>query len=151
MALNIRDLELTSLDLPGGGRFPDRFTAYFDNAVPRLSIRGVPSGAVELALIMHDPDAPLPFGYSHWTCYGIPARAGLLGDDLPFRTGQNDAGKREWFGPRPPVGHGKHHYYFWLYALDRSVSGEPSRAEFLAQYASHVIEQARLVATYSRG
>jgi phosphatidylethanolamine-binding protein (PEBP) family uncharacterized protein len=51
----------------------------------------------------------------------------------------------------PPVGHGVHHYYFWLYALDTEI-GEPGlrRAQLLDRIDDHVIEQARLIGTYER-
>jgi phosphatidylethanolamine-binding protein (PEBP) family uncharacterized protein len=36
-----------------------------------------------------------------------------------------------------------------VYALRRAITGSPTREDFLAEYADDVIEQARLVATYS--
>ena len=53
-------------------------------------------------------------------------------------------------GPQPPEGHGLHHYYFWIYALDTKVIGEPSREEFLEKYADNIIEQNRIIGTYQR-
>jgi len=52
----------------------------------------------------------------------------------------------------PPEGHGSHHYYFWLYALDAELDPTPgrSREELLAAMDGHVLEQARLVGTYER-
>ena len=51
-----------------------------------------------------------------------------------------------------PPGHGTHHYYFWLYALDRSLELQAglNREELLDAIADHVIAQARLVGTYQR-
>jgi Raf kinase inhibitor-like YbhB/YbcL family protein len=149
MGLNIADLAISSDDLAAGGRIHDRFTADFDNALPSLTVTGVPADAVELAIVMHDPDAPLPHGFTHWTAYGIAPQDGPIDADA-LRTGPNTLGDREWSGPQPPVGHGDHHYYFWAYALSRPVEGEPSREEFLEQYADAIVEQNRLVAKYSR-
>lgn len=152
MPLTIRDLTIRARDFGPGERIPDRFTAYHDNAVPELEISGVPEGTVELAVAMYDPDAPLPRGFVHWTVYGIDPAArtvGGPGGEAAYRTGPNSAGERAYTGPRPPAGHGVHHYYFWVYALDTRVAGEPTLEEFLTSYGDHVIEQNRVVGTYS--
>jgi len=36
-----------------------------------------------------------------------------------------------------------------VYALDRAVDGTPTRREFVDQYADAIIEQNRVVVTYS--
>lgn len=144
-----RDLIVSSPDIEQGGAIADRFSAYGANETPRIRVSGVPQGAVELALIVHDPDAPYPHGFTHWLRYGIPADMTDL-SAAPGRDGTNDAGATGYFGPKPPAGHGIHHYYFWVYALDRAVQGEPAREEFLARYGDHVLEQNRLVGTYAR-
>jgi Raf kinase inhibitor-like YbhB/YbcL family protein len=151
--LFIADLQVTSPELVVEGRFPDHFTAYFDNTTPRVVVSGVPVEAVELALVCHDPDAPRPRGFTHWAVYGIPPEDPIeIGPDTigRFRVGPNGRGVAEWMGPRPPAGHGLHRYYFWAYALARPVEGAPSREDFLAQYADDIIEQNRLVVTYER-
>jgi Raf kinase inhibitor-like YbhB/YbcL family protein len=152
MGLNIKDLRISSPAFQNGGRLEDKCAMEKGNASPPLRISGVPKGAVELALICHDPDAPLPRGYTHWTLYGIPAEATELGSDADekFSPGPNSNGNYCYDGPQPPHGHGPHHYYFWLYALDKPVTGTPTRAEFLDQYGEHIIEQNRLVGVYER-
>ncbi len=70
--LFIADLTVSSPDLPTEGVFPDRFTAYFTDEMPRIVISGLPEGTVDVALIAHDPDAPRPRGFTHWAVYGIP-------------------------------------------------------------------------------
>ncbi len=145
----IQDLRISSPDFDSDGPIPDRFTAYHDNRPPTLEISGVPERTVELALICHDPDAPMPRGYTHWTVYGIPADARRVGPDTGgLREGPNDAGTPGWSGPKPPKGHGTHRYYFWVYALDTTVDGAPSRQEFLDRYAGSILEQNRVVGTY---
>jgi Raf kinase inhibitor-like YbhB/YbcL family protein len=152
MGLNIKDLAISSPDFDDGGRLGDRHTYEKGNVAPRLAIRGVPEGTRELALICHDPDAPLPDGFTHWTLYGIPADVGELGPDADatYRAGPSDFGKSGYGGPAPPPAHGDHHYYFWVYALRRPVEGTPSRREFLDAYADAIIEQNRVVGVYSR-
>ena len=147
MGLNIQDLAVSSADIAAGAAIDDRFAAETGNQVPSLTISGVPAEAVELAVILHDPDAPLPNGFTHWVVYGIdPATA----DVAAGRLGPNGIGEAAYTGPQPPHGHGTHHYYFWVYALSRKVEGEPSREEFLASYADTIVEQNRLVGTYQR-
>jgi Raf kinase inhibitor-like YbhB/YbcL family protein len=149
---NIADLAITSTQFEPGGQLDDRNAVDRENVPPPLRISGVPEGTAELAVILHDPDAPLPRGYTHWTLYGIPPETSDLGPDPDdrFRPGPNGSGKHSYGGPRPPAGHGPHHYYFWVYALSTPVEGTPTRAEFLDRYADSILEQNRLVGVYER-
>ncbi|MFW6690923.1 YbhB/YbcL family Raf kinase inhibitor-like protein [Streptomyces sp. MAR4 CNX-425] len=147
MPVNIKDLAVAVRGFGPGERIPDRHAADHGNAAPEVVITGIPAGTAELALIVHDPDAPLPHGFTHWVVYGIdPAAPTVPGAG---RTGPNSLGDKAYSGPQPPPGHGTHHYYFQVYALDTPVVGEPSREEFLSGYGDRVIEQNRLVGTYS--
>jgi len=144
-------LAVSSPDIDHLERIGDRFTADGGHTIPRLEFSGAPEGTVELAVVVHDPDAPLPQGFTHWTVYGIPGGAAALDLDADgVRIGPNGAGGTVWYGPEPPHGHGVHHYYFWVYALRRPVEGSPTREEFLVDYADAIIEQARFVGTFSR-
>lgn len=150
MALNIQDLVISSPDFDHLGGMDDRFSHDSGNEAPRLHVSGVPNGATELAIICHDPDAPLPDGFTHWTLYGIPAGINDIGPDADatFRPGPNDFGDAGYGGPQPPAGHGIHHYYFWVYALSRAVDGAPSRRAFLDGYGDAIIEQNRVIGLY---
>lgn len=148
MPLNIKDLTVRAREFGPGERIPDRHAADHGNAAPAIEVTGVPDGTVELTLVVHDPDAPLPHGFTHWVVHGIRPTAGAA-RVTASREGPNSLGQQAWSGPQPPPGHGTHHYYFWVYALDTAVSGEPAREEFLAAYSGHIIEQNRLVGTYS--
>ena len=152
MGLNIKDLRITSRAFVNDGRLADQYTMDLGNVAPPLTIRGVPKEAVELALICHDPDAPLPQGYTHWVLYGIPPTTTDLGSDADkkFRPASNSNGNARYDGPAPPHGHGPHHYYFWLYALKKPVTGTPTRAEFLEKYAGSIVEQNRIVGVFDR-
>jgi Raf kinase inhibitor-like YbhB/YbcL family protein len=144
-------LTISSPDVPHLEAFPVEFTADGGNSVPRLEFSGAPEGTVEYAVICHDPDAPLPHGFTHWVVYGIPPEATSLDLAAPgVRQAPNGAGAGQYYGPQPPVGHGLHHYYFWVYALSRHVEGNPSREEFLAQYGDSILEQARSVGVWQR-
>lgn len=149
MPLNIADLAVTSADIQQGERIPERLSADGGNETPTIVVSGVPAGAVELALVVHDPDAPLANGFTHWVVYGLPAVDGPI-DESQGRGAANGTGATGWFGPQPPAGHGEHHYYVWVYALSSAVEGTPSREEFLAGSADAILEQNRLVGTFSR-
>lgn len=152
MGLNIKELAISSPDFEAGDRLDDRHANDKTNEAPRLTITGVPEGTTELAIICHDPDAPLPDGFTHWTLYGLPPDATSITPDADqrYRPGPNDFGATGYGGPQPPGGHGVHHYYFWVYALDAEVEGTPSRRAFIERYGGSVIEQNRVVGLYER-
>lgn len=154
MALNIQDLKISSPAFPDGGSIPSKHAKGGDDVSPPLEWSGVPEGTRELALICHDPDAPLPHGWTHWVVYGLdPDTTGIPeGGGSGYVEGMNDFGEKGWGGPQPPPGHGTHRYYFWLYALDTEIDAEAglSRADLLARIEDHVIEQNRVVGTYEQ-
>ncbi|MDB5456995.1 MAG: phospholipid-binding protein [Caulobacter sp.] len=108
------------------GRLDDAHSAYHDNRSPPLVWEPV-EGAAGYALLVEDPDAPRDLPFVHWMIWNIPGEATSLPQGLPTAPhlgliggatqGRNDAGTYGYFGPRPPVGHGVHHYHFQIFAL----------------------------------
>jgi Raf kinase inhibitor-like YbhB/YbcL family protein len=151
--LNLGDLALRSPAFADHEPIPARHTQDGEDVAPALEWSGVPDGTAAFAVVVHDPDAPLVDGFTHWVAYGIPGDARGLpeggGDAIAGVTSRGDTGYR---GPAPPPGHGLHHYYFWVYALDANLDLEPGldRRALLERIEDHVIEQARLVGTYVR-
>ena len=41
--------------------------------------------------------------------------------------GRNDNGSWGYFGPRPPAGHGVHHYHFQVFAQDAPLMLDPAK------------------------
>jgi len=154
MKLRMGTLKLSTPAFQGDGRIPDKHTGVGQNVSPALQWSGAPAGTKEFALVCHDPDAPLPRGFTHWVIYGIPAgTSGILeGGGNKFTEGPNGAGKSGYTGPMPPEGHGPHHYFFWVYALDKALGLEPGldMDALLDAIEDHVIEQARVVGVYQR-
>ena len=150
--LNHGDLAIRSSAFDAHSPIPAEHAADGENVSPPVSWSGVPAGAKELVLIVHDPDAPLVDGFDHWVATGIdPTSAGLgRGATDGFRAGKNSLGELGWTGMAPPPGHGVHHYFFHLFAIDVELGGpsEPTRAEVLRAIEGHVVEQARIVGTY---
>ncbi|MGZ4193042.1 MAG: YbhB/YbcL family Raf kinase inhibitor-like protein [Solirubrobacteraceae bacterium] len=150
--LNVADLKLTSPAFDHHRAIPPRHSGDGEDLSPALMWSGAPEGTRAFGIVVHDPDAPLVDGFTHWVAYGIPEDANHLEeatDDVVH--GPNSMGNAGYNGPAPPPGHGTHHYYFWIYALDDDLDLEPGldRRALLDRIEDHVIEQARLVGTYA--
>jgi Raf kinase inhibitor-like YbhB/YbcL family protein len=90
-----------------------------ENASPQLAWSGVPEGTDSLVLVVHDPDAPRPGGFTHLVTT-IPV------DRSSVDEGANLSGEgpmARWIGPCPPSG--EHHYVFTLYAFGSGVTLAP--------------------------
>ncbi len=152
--LNVQDLKLRSPAFGYHERIPDKHSGDGEDVSPALEWSGVPEGTKAFAIVVDDPDAPLVNGFTHWVAYGIPGDATSLpegGGDVV--NGINSMGNAGYNGPAPPPGHGNHHYYFWIYALDDDIdlnSSHPplDRPSLMEKIEDHVIEQARLVGTF---
>lgn len=135
-----------------------------DNVSPALEWSGAPAGTKGYALLVHDPDAPTGgAGWWHWVVYDIPASAtGIAqgagtadGTKLPAGSHQvaTDFGAPGWGGPCPPVGHGRHHYNFRLYALKvAKLDVGPGASAALIGYMvnANAIGQASFTGLYGR-
>jgi Raf kinase inhibitor-like YbhB/YbcL family protein len=152
--LKMGPMRVRSTAFEAHGRIPDHHSGYGDDVSPSLEWRDAPKDAKSFALICHDPDAPLPRGFTHWVVYNVPGSASGIpeGGGTAFTEGVNSGGKTGYIGPMPPEKHGPHHYYFWLYALDSEVDLAPGadREKCLAAIEGHVIEQSRLIGIYEK-
>lgn len=153
--MHLGALSISSPDFEAEGRIPDRHTSAGEEIAPVLRFDAVPSAALSLALVCHDPDAPLTHGFDHWVIYDIPAEQRELDSDAMAKVteGVNSFGTPGYRGPAPPPGHGLHHYFFHLYAVDTRLEAPKglTRRDLLDRIDAHIIEQARLVGTYSVG
>ena len=94
------------------------------NISPELHWSGAPAGTKSFSLLIHDPDAPRPGGYTHWKIANISATTTSLAAGTIQYQGYS--------GPCPPPGK-VHHYNMTLSALDAS---------------GHVIGEAKLTGLY---
>lgn len=157
MGFALSDMQLGSSAFSQGGAIPKRHTGEAEDVSPELTFSKVPEGTKAFAVICHDPDAPLlkedKYGFVHWVLYNIPASTTKLEEDVSAHTaGANDFGNTGYGGPMPPPGHGRHHYFFWVFALDRDLGLEPglTQGQLLAGIEPHVLGMNRLVGTYER-
>ncbi len=137
-----------------GGAIPRRYTGEGEDVSPPLEWTGLPEGTREVALICDDPDAPMPEPFVHWVVYKVSAdSAGFPeGDTGGALEGRNSFARMGYGGPMPPEGHGTHHYYFKIYALDTQLDATPglTKDQLLAAMEGHVLDEGELVGTYER-
>jgi Raf kinase inhibitor-like YbhB/YbcL family protein len=144
-----------------GATIPQKHTGEGPNVSPALRWSGVPPGTRQLALICDDPDAPRAEPWVHWVLYGLPPTIDGLSEGLatdvtletpPARQGVNDSGRTGYSGPLPPRGHGRHRYFFRLYALGEVLDLPPGvdKETLLAAIRPHVLAEGELVGTYER-
>ncbi len=158
MGFALSDLTVTSSAFEALGRIPERHTGEGPDVSPQLSWAHAPEGVKAWAVICHDPDAPLvsgngSYGFVHWVLYNLAASVNTLEEGSSVGTrGKNDFGNTGYNGPMPPPGHGVHHYYFWVLALDRELQLPAGLGlqELLQKIEPHVIGMNRLVGLYDR-
>lgn len=155
-------MQLTSSNFAAGRRIAVEFTGDGADRSPSLSWNGLPAGTQQLALVVDDPDAPTPKPWVHWVVYSLPPNSQGLPAAVPphsrisqpvgMQQGKNSWNQIGYRGPAPPRGHGLHHYYFTLYALNTALelSAGLSKPELIESISPHVIATSELVGTYSR-
>lgn len=157
MPFALSDMQLESSAFGSHAAIPKKFTGDGEDVSPALSWTGAPDGTQAFAIVCHDPDAPLvqnnSYGFVHWVLYNLPATTPELVEGTDEGTpGGNDFGNQGYGGPMPPDGHGVHHYYFWVLALDKALDlpAGLSLPELLGKVEPHLIGMNRLIGTYER-
>jgi Raf kinase inhibitor-like YbhB/YbcL family protein len=151
-------LTVSSDGFAEGAAIPTEFTCSGADASPPLRVTGVPSGAVALALVCDDPDAP-GGTWVHWVAYDLPpgtttlAKAVPKTDSLPGggKQGRNDFHHTGYNGPCPPPGK-THRYFFRVYALDAATGLAPgaTKAQLESAMSGHVVAQGALQGHFAR-
>ncbi|MCL2543603.1 MAG: YbhB/YbcL family Raf kinase inhibitor-like protein [Nocardioidaceae bacterium] len=151
---------LTSPAFEHEAPMPDRLRGRMlgANVSPAIAWTEPPAGAVELVLVVEDPDVPMGKPATHAVAAGIdPALGGLpegaLRHPSPVagvRMGKGALGKRGYAGPMPIRSHGPHSYVFQLFALDAAPDlGEKfGLGDLLTAMDGHVVARARLDGTF---
>lgn len=164
----VASFDLTSTDITDGDSLPmpqvsGLMGAGGQDLSPELSWSGFPEATKGFAVTVYDPVAPTASGFWHWAVFNIPVSTTSLpsgaGDDkgggLPEGAVQlaNDAGLKRYLGAAPPAGHGTHHYYFVVHALDVDHLDLPDGATpaYLGfNLYSHTLARAIIVANYEQ-
>lgn len=156
-------MQLTSESFKNRQNIPRRYTGEGEDISPDLQWSNIPVGTRSFALICEDPDAPTSSPFVHWVIYNLSPNTSFLPEGIdqqrtlslaPIEADQgvNSFGKIGYGGPMPPVGHGVHHYYFKLFALNTDLGLKPgaTKEEFLKAIEGHVLDEAVLIGQYRR-
>lgn len=116
-------MKVTSSAFDDYAGIPIRYTCEGEDVSPPLEITNIPEEARTLAIIMHDSDAPVAGGWTHWVLFNVRADFKV---EIPERKipeeaveGTTSFGRSGYGGPCPPSG--THHYEFRVYALDSEI------------------------------
>ena len=148
---------LSSPAFTEGGNIPSKYTcdAGTQNPSPALTWKEAPPNTKSFVLVMHDPDAPLAGGFTHWVLFDIPAATTSLPEGFqPGRVGVSGSSgfrRQGYGGPCPPSG--SHHYHFILSALDVPTLGlqaGATKADVEKAMEGHVVAKTELVGLYQR-
>lgn len=137
-----------------GGVIPGRYSCEDDNVSPPLSWDGIPDAAVELALVVSDPEAP-DGTFFHWVVVGIDADARAVAEGtVPVGATQakGSSDNPTYIGMCPPDGEG-HEYAFTVHALDDVIPPEVSTlpaVDVVAEVEKRTIAKGSLAGTYGR-
>lgn len=147
---------VTSPSFGDGEVIPAKHCGRFigDDVSPGLGWSALPTGTVDLVLVMEDLDSPGVTPRIHTVAAFAPTGGALAEGALTpeaagirFLPSRHSPGK--YAGPRPLPGHGPHHYRFHLWALDSRVDfAEVSDVEHLpSALAGHVLASGVLTGT----
>lgn len=146
-------MKISSPAFQNNANIPSKYTCDGDGVNPPLAISGVPAETKSLALIVDDPDAPVPGGFVHWVLFNFdPQTSQIPENSVPAGAiqRQNSAGQSRYASPCPPSG--THRYFFKLFALDAPLALDSSakREDVEQAMTGHILEQAELIGLYQR-
>jgi len=143
-------LIITSTSFPVDGNIPTKYTCEGNNTSPALHIESLPAGTKSLAIIVHDPDAPMAGGFTHWVAWNIAPMSNIPENFKNGEQGLNGAGKAGYMGPCPPSG--THHYHFMVYALDAKLKLDKNTNKVGLEKAmqGHILQQGDLIGLYKK-
>jgi Raf kinase inhibitor-like YbhB/YbcL family protein len=166
-------LTVTSTAFKDGETLPKDYTQDGKNVSPPLAWSGAPASTRQVAVVLHDPDAPMAGGFTHWVLYKVPGTATGLPEGVPLGATVSVTGatgaiqglsgfnafqrpgsaplEPGYRGPAPPPGN-PHHYHFMVYALDSALDLQPGldRNALLKAMEGHIVGQGEIVGLYQR-
>lgn len=144
-------LKITSSAFPDNSNIPSKYSCEGEQVSPPLSIADIPSGTKSFAIIVHDPDAPVKGGFTHWVVWNIdPVTKEIPENFKGGEQGWNGAKKTGYIGMCPPSG--THHYHFRIYALDTKLdlNKQTGKDDLEKSMKGHIIAQGDLVGLYKK-
>ncbi len=147
----MQTIKLTSSAFENNAAMPARFTCDGEGVNPPLEISGVPTGTKSLALVLHDPDAPVAGGWTHWVKWNIPPETKIIdeGREPSGVVGAGSGNSRSYQGPCPPSG--THRYFFKIYALDTMLNlpAGASKNQLEQAMEGHILGTGELIGLYA--
>lgn len=133
----------------------NKFGCNGENFAPTLSWKNAPKNTESFALMVYDPDAPTGSGWWHFAAYNIDKKTSQIKNFKLSKAAKilnNDAGFKGYMGPCPPKNHGRHHYVFTIFALDKKLDLDKNASPALLGFMinSHKIESASIMGIYQR-
>ena len=157
MGFALSKMQLKTSAFENRGKIPEKYTGVGEDISPPLEWTNVPEETRSFAVICHDPDAPLvlpgTYGFVHWVLYNIPGSVTSLPEgNKDYTKGVNDMNNKGYNGPNPPEGHGVHHYFWWLLALNKELNlGEGlTQWQLLEHIEPYLIGMNRIVGIYEK-
>ena len=143
-------LSVTSTAFTDGGMIPSKYTCEGTETSPAIKVTDIPAGTKSLALIVHDPDAAAPGGFTHWVLWNLDI-SGVIPEN--FKSGDqgfNGSNKTGYKGMCPPTG--THHYHFKVYALDTRLDLDKSSNKAALEKAmeGHILGEGEIVGLYAK-
>jgi len=149
------DLIVTSTAFEYGGLIPKQYTARGEEKSPPLQIKGVDPLAKSIAIVVDDPDSPIPFvAFTHWVVYNIPPDIAVIEENIAREEiiesmggalqGKNGYRRIGYAGPKPPFG--THTYRFKVYTLDTVLNLKPGATKKQLEKAmeGHILQKGLL-------
>lgn len=143
-------MSVSSSAFGNDGMIPSKYTCEGSEINPPIRITNVPAGAKSLALILHDPDAPLKGGFTHWVMWNMDVKGNIPEHFTGAEQGQNGAHRQGYIGMCPPSG--THHYLFKVYALDTKLQLDKNtdKAALEAAMQGHILSESLLTGLYKK-
>ncbi len=144
---------ITSPSFKNNEFIPAKFSCEGGNINPELQIQNVPENTKSLALIMHDPDAPMPGGFTHWVVWNIDPKTSTIKEESvpPGAIEGKNSRAMGYTGPCPPPGK-PHRYFFKLYALNSrlDLAEGSTKSALETEIKSSIISETELIGLYKR-
>ena len=143
-------LMVSSSAFSNNGMIPVKYSCEGGESSPPLHIAEMPGGTKSLAIIVHDPDAPMAGGFTHWVMWNISTNGNIPENYKGGEQGYNGAKQNGYKGMCPPTG--THHYHFMVYALDTklTIDKNTDKAGLEKAMRGHILSQGDLVGLYKK-
>jgi hypothetical protein len=155
-----KNLTVTSSAFNEGGLMPKKYSGLGEEISPPLEINFIHPMAKSIAIVMDDPDAPLPITIIHWVLWNIPVEYNKIPENISHsklvkelgnaHQGKRMFGKVGYMGPNPPFG--THRYRFHIYTLDSflELDAGAKLKQLNKKMEGHILQYALFTGKFSR-